>query len=308
MRKIASGFFLVVLAVAALTAAPVWGQADAIRLARVDVDLWPDFDRASVLVLISAELPPGTPLPARVVVPVPDGASLNAVARITPEGNMFDDLSYEGGNAGRPLVVETTEERFRVEYYVPYVSDGTRRQVTYDWTASIPVSAFSLIVQEPAAATSLTVAPAAERVDTRPDGLRYHVLTEVALAAGETFAVELDYTLSGSVLTVDLLDPLDSAESNPAPATPLSASDGPNWSLIAAGGLLALAVIVLAIVLIRTRTPAAKRLSKPARRRAAPPRTAAPPPASGSAQFCPQCGQPITAADKFCRSCGHKLT
>jgi hypothetical protein len=48
----------------------------------LDIEIWPDYDRASVLVLLTGTLPRDTQFPASVTLPLPETAQLNAVARI----------------------------------------------------------------------------------------------------------------------------------------------------------------------------------------------------------------------------------
>jgi len=57
------------------------------------IDLWPDYDRTSALVLLTGALPANTKLPATVTLPFPEKAQLNAVARIdSSDGVMKDDM------------------------------------------------------------------------------------------------------------------------------------------------------------------------------------------------------------------------
>ena len=55
----------------------------------LDLEIWPDYDKSSVLVLLTGTLPEDTRLPASITLPLPEVAQLNAVARIdSKDGNM----------------------------------------------------------------------------------------------------------------------------------------------------------------------------------------------------------------------------
>ena len=78
------------------------------------IELLPDYDRASVLVLLTGDLPADTKLPATVLVPIPKTAQLNAVARIdSSDGQMKDDILSSPVPNGVSFI--TPDLRFRKE-------------------------------------------------------------------------------------------------------------------------------------------------------------------------------------------------
>lgn len=269
------------------------------------VDLWPDYDRAAMLVLLTGVLPPDTAFPATVTIPLPEEATLNAVARITADNQMIDDL--EVTEAADAVTFTTSDLRFRVEYYTPYEADGLDRSYTFRWTADFPVAQMEVSVQEPAAASSLTVEPAAASVTTgQNDGLTYHVLPLVNVAAGETYAASVSYTMTSPQLTVNAPqqrrpDPVGEA---PAP-TPTTGGFSFDWPLLLVilGAAIIVAVIVWQLVLSsrlgsrKPRKPAVRCASK----RGAGAATAK---QTRTAKFCHECGTALTTGDKFCRNCG----
>ncbi|MBW1994611.1 MAG: hypothetical protein JRI77_09195, partial [Deltaproteobacteria bacterium] len=93
MKRIAIFFLLASTLLAPLTGNP---QTDVSNVSTIDsllVELWPDYDKASVLVLLTGALPPDTRLPASVTLPLPKTAQLNAIARIDAgDGMMKDDI------------------------------------------------------------------------------------------------------------------------------------------------------------------------------------------------------------------------
>ena len=81
----------------------------------LDIEIWPDYDRASVLVLLTGALPGDTRLPASVTLPLPGGAQINAIARIdSKDGSMKDDI-FSSNDPPDTLTFVTPDLRFRVE-------------------------------------------------------------------------------------------------------------------------------------------------------------------------------------------------
>jgi hypothetical protein len=86
-------YYLLLFLLAMILPATGYAQGRATAIDTLIVDLWPDYDRASVLVLLTGTLSADTKLPATVIFPVPVTAQLNAVARIdSSDGVMKDDI------------------------------------------------------------------------------------------------------------------------------------------------------------------------------------------------------------------------
>ena len=116
------------------------------------VDLWPDYDRTSVLVLLTGTLSADTKLPATVILPLPETAQLNAIARIdSSDGIMKDDIFSSPTPDG--IRFTTPDLRFRVEYYLPYAVNNNRRTFNFAWLADVSVNRFELRVQQPISAS-----------------------------------------------------------------------------------------------------------------------------------------------------------
>jgi hypothetical protein len=290
-----------------LTAFTLWAafpgrlqaQSPAETIANLSVDLWPDYDRPEVLVLLTGTLSEDTSLPAILTVPLPAGATLNAVARISNENVMVDDIDYTVTENGVALI--TPDRRFRIEYYAPYEAVEGERRYRFTWEEDISVSTLALIIQQPAAATNLQTTPAAASTMTGQDGLTYHLLPEVAVPAGEPYEASLTYTADGNQLTADTL--ASSPPANPPLPTAPTADSGRNWPLALAVGGGALIVVALAWQLLSNRRVPAGR-TKPKPRREA---TAPAPPAERPVRFCHHCGQAVQPGDRFCRNCGQAL-
>ena len=188
---------LLLLLLLLLAAQPVAAQTDVTQLDTLTVELWPDYDRPAMLVLLTGTLPASATLPATVTIPLPAGAEVNAVARFNDVDVLVTDVEWTQGDG--EMTLTTPARSFHVEYYSPYVS--TENEVTYGftWTAGLEIAGVAAVVQQPVAATDITIVPAPSGSVTRADGLRYHQIDPRPVAAGEPFTVDVTYTVDTPV-------------------------------------------------------------------------------------------------------------
>ncbi len=262
----------------------------------LDIEIWPDYDKASVLVMLTGTLPVDTRLPASVTLPLPQAAQLNAVARIDKkDGNMKDDIFSSTDPAGA-LTFSTPDLRFRVEYYLPYTVNKAQRSFDYTWLAAVSVNNFQLRVQRPSSASTLNTEPAAANVVRSGDGFDYHTFPARAVPAGQPFSLRVDYKMTTAQLSATILPPPNTNIQTPAlPDTPGTGS-GINWALVAVviGGLIISGVLIWQIASRRSspniRQPIDSRVEKQSR-----------------PEFCRNCGEPSDEGDRFCSGCGSEL-
>jgi hypothetical protein len=222
---------------------------------------------------------------------------------------LFADISYDESVPGQ-LTLTTPEQRFRIEYYVPYKADGNQRNFAFDWRSDMTVSELFMSVQQPLLADDVTLTPAASGVTTRPDGLQYHDLPLQSIPEGGDFSMEGAYTLLRPGLTADFLDTEQPVQSALSPVvTNDSAAAAFNWPLALAAMAAVLAIGAVAWFVLRGRQ-SSKRVTKPRPVRRPKPKPVsepAAPPSSGKARFCHECGQPASPDDRFCSQCGTAL-
>ncbi len=273
-----------------LVAQPVGAQTEVTRLTRVQVDIWPDYDRAAVLVLITAQLPADTALPATVQLRLPAAAGEpTAVAYITTdpvtaESNMLN-TPYEtepDGDATR-LTVETIESTIRVEYYYAYERSGDSVQFGYQWLGGTPVDELFILFREPFQATDVSTDAGFEDIGLRSDGQRYHQWQVEAVGADEILSASFNYVAPAASTPVPVSPPAESPSQDEASALPIV--------LAAIGGLLV--GVGMGWFLASRRTP--PRPSSRRKKRA---------PASA---YCGHCGGQVKPDDGFCRQCGAQL-
>jgi hypothetical protein len=287
-------FFLILLFTLILPAAGhTQGKATAVD--SLTVELWPDYDRASVLVLLTGALPVDTTLPATVTLPIPETAQLHAVARIdSSDGQMKDDISSSPVPDGLSFI--TPDLRFRLEYYLPYAVNNQQRTFNFSWLAAISVNKFKLTVQRPLFASQLTTEPVSINIFSGEDGFTYYAFSEQVVPAGQSFSVRVDYTMTKDQLSVERLATPSTGVQTPGSPSTAKTGANVNWPLLAvvAVALIILMVFVWKIAIRRggsnqpiTHNADAKKES--------------------NLKFCSNCDNPVDKDDKFCSKCGAGL-
>lgn len=259
------------------------------------VELWPHFDRASVLVLLTGALPADTKLPAAVTLPFPETAQLNAVARIDKsDGQMKDDIFSVLGPGDITFVLP--DLRFRLEYYLPYVVNDGQHTFDFTWLADLSVNRFQVRVQRPAFASSLTTAPTTENVFKAQDGFTYYAFPEKSVPAGQSFSVHVDYTMTTDKLSAESLAPpkTEVQERGLPPAS--KGGVGIEWPIgvIVMAGIILMTLFVWLIAGRRARANEHKTHHAKGKTKS-------------PSRFCSDCGNPVGKDDRFCSQCGSAL-
>jgi hypothetical protein len=266
------------------------------RLASLNIEIWPEYDRPAALVILRAALAEGVKLPATVTLRLPAASGgPGAVAySTTADGNLLN-LKHEQAKAGDFVTVKfvTPERFFHVEFYEPIATTDPARSFRYVWPGDLAVDRVSVVVQEPASATGVSVEPRLEGLSTGQDGLRYRTADLGALEAGKSLPIAVRYTKADARPSAELAKPKASEPPAPAMAPPASmpapatATGGlPDWALPLAG-LAMLGLLGAGFIMWWWRRES--RIARPATR------------------FCAKCGAPQAPDSRFCASCGAKV-
>jgi len=269
-----------------------FAQSRVTSLDALVVDLWPDYDRASVLFLLTGSLPADTEFPATVTLPFPETARLNAIARIDGSDGMMKDDILSSPAPGEISFI-TPDVRFRLEYYLPYVVDNLRRSFDFAWLADIAVEHFQLNIQQPKFASALTTEPIAENIGTRENGFVFHTFATRAIQAGQPLLVHVNYNMTTAQLSAATQPPQPSDPQTSGPPIPSIKGSGINWALVM-GGLIVFAAIAWQLVSRRSSNGIQKSSKASVN-------------IQSRTKFCQDCGKPVDEDDTFCGECGRKL-
>jgi hypothetical protein len=230
-------------AAAALLASSATAQ---VRLEGLEIRLWPEYDRPSVLVILDATLAADTALPAIVPLPMPTAVGApHAVAKKGPSGSLLvAQYTVEAADDWSTVKIITDLLAVHLEYYAPLANADSQRRFRFFWPAGTPISRLSYEVLHPMGATNMSVTPAADRV-VEADGLTFYQADLGARPGGESFSLTLTYAKQTATLSSPAAQAAPSALSTaPAPAVETGTSSfSPDltWLPLA---LIALAVAV----------------------------------------------------------------
>jgi hypothetical protein len=266
---------------------------EAITLDQVEIRVWPEFDRPSVLVIYSGSVAGPVEEPLELQFTLPPNVTVNAVAY--PDSTTGELLNTESSLDGQTLAFTTPNGGFHVEVYDPALQvDGQGRAYSLSWQSPYPVSALSWEVQQPAGASGMSIIPAADDTGSDQFGLPVYFIHQTGIEAGRAATIVLEYTKPSDALTAAQLGLLDEGTGVGAAQQPPTGSAGAGgwvWYVVGAVLIAAAAAAVYFFVIRRAPLPARAKSSRP----------------SGSKRFCTRCGKPVASGDVYCRHCGAKL-
>jgi hypothetical protein len=270
-----------------------------VTIANMTVQLWPEYDQPSMLVIVDFQVTAATTLPVDLTFRIPKEANLVAVAALASDGSFlnatFDGPKDDGEWQSFTLTVSQSSA-YRFEYYQPLTFNGNKRVFSYLWDGSYAVDAFNILVLEPTDVTAFTMEPAYESI-SQQNGNNYYDSGIAQLASGQQFALNLNYDKS--------TDTLAAPASGIQPAAPVDESTpgrvSLNNSLPYIIGGLGVLLIIGGIVYY---WQAGRKSFKAPRRRS---HAHAENEDSHEDAYCPQCGARAKGGDRFCRVCGARL-
>lgn len=267
------------------------------RLASLNIEIWPEYDRPAALVILRGALAESVKLPAAVTLRLPaasGGPGAVAYSKAA-DGNLLN-LKHESAKSGDfiTLKFEVPERFFHVEFYEPIATGAAARAYRYVWPGDLAVENVTVVVQEPASSSEFSVEPRLERLTSGQDGLRYRLGDLGALDAGKPLPIAVRYTKvdanPSKPKAIEQPPPVTAPAPAPAmaavPVAAAASSGLPNWAL----PLIAMALLgLLGAIFILWWWRRESGTAKPA------------------TQFCAKCGAAVSPGGRFCAKCGAKV-
>jgi hypothetical protein len=277
-----------------------------LTLSNVQVDLWPEFDRPTMLVIYHMTLSPQTSLPAEMNLRIPAAVGApNAVAAKQPDSSLVNvPFTQKTEGDWSRLVFQATTKEMQVEYYDPGLQkNADLRHFEYTWPGDFAVEAFDIEVQQPTGATEMQFKPGTVSARQGDDNLKYYRMDVGALTAGQQFQITVDYKkstdeLSASSVPVEPSGPLNDPNSGIASMTSILP-----WFL---GGVGLLLIVGGGVWYWQSGRQKARPEREPHRRKKIAEVSAAES-SDASNIYCHQCGKRASVGDRFCRTCGTEL-
>jgi hypothetical protein len=278
---------------------------DQVGLTSLQIDLWPEYDRHSLLVIYRGVLPVDTSFPVDLTFRIPAGSGEpNAVAAKQIDGVPYN-VTYVREIKGKWAYIHftTTAPEVQLEYYdITLEQEGEQRSYTYTWPGDYAVDKMVIQVQEPYNASGIRISPSLGSGVLGEDKLNYYSAEVGALEADQTFEIDVQYTKPDDTLSAEVLQVEPSA---PIPERSTSINLLEVWPWLLA--LLGAALLIGGVWWYwrggrgEVQPKRTKRGSRASTRETT---------TSGSANtdvYCHQCGKRANPGDRFCRSCGNRL-
>jgi len=277
------------------------------RIERLEVVLWPEYDRPAVLVFLRVQLAGGASLPMHVELRILAAVGEpHAVATRGIDGSLvYAEYTRQVAEDWAIITVVADSLDVWLEYYDDLKIDGEERNYTFVWPGGVDLGMFAYDVQQPVGATGMVVTPPGE-ASIGDDGLLHYRGELGPQSSSSILSVNLAYTKSTSKLTVEMGFPDSSFEGTEAAegATP----DLSTFLPLIIGSIAVALLVIGGLIYFRLRreerpTRASRRRRRPARKQAKETRQGI----DASLVFCHNCGDQARAGDRFCRHCGMRL-
>ncbi|MEW6717649.1 MAG: zinc ribbon domain-containing protein [Chloroflexota bacterium] len=278
-----------------------------VTLEVLEVNLWPEYDRPEMLVILQVTLPADAVLPFELTLRIPAAAGEPFAVTVRESDGELYETEYERtvSDEWAFITFTATTPEAHLEYYDPSLTIlGTERRYVFQWSGDYAVQVMNVHVQEPVGARDMHISPSLSTVTEGFNSLIYYSGMIGSLNAGDTFLLTLDYQKETETLSIEQL-PTDTSIS-------LGTLLGENTKKILLWGLVVLGVVFTAggVWWFRKST----RVSAPQKKRHRTQRTKTEeriqidsgPPREGTL-YCHMCGKQAIAGDRFCRACGTQL-
>jgi hypothetical protein len=294
MRK-----WLVIIFLVGIFAIPFSARAqNPIKLSTLQVQLWPEYDQPTMLVIYDLKLPDGIVLPVNVSIGIPKDANLVAVASQTADGKLVN-TDYVGPtvNADRQIVILQIQSQaiYHLEYYEPLTKTGRQRAFSYLWSGDYALDDLNVSIRIPVDTSNITTQPIMD-ASQNADGTDVLIKDFGPIPEGQQFILQVNYTKTSDKLSV--------SQQNVQPSLPLN-TNTPGRLILANYlpyffGLLGIALVVGGVVFFWQSSRGRKSLGNKRSR------------SEGGNEpeseiYCGQCGTRARLGDRFCRVCGAKL-
>ena len=262
----------------------------------LQVQLLPEYDQPSMLVIYTIQLSADQVLPAEVSVRIPARVGDPMAVTVQEDDSVLRYREYT-----RTVEGEWSEITFladfpviQIEYYDTALSQNDQpRSYDFRWLSDFDINSLVVSVIEPVNATGMTILPNLGNVSESGEGLTIYNGNLGSWSAGETFDLTLSYQKNNTKLSVG------GASGSFFDALPIWA-----WALIGVGALV---LVAGGVIFMRNKPENYQSTYRQKKQRKGSRSTATSNIRGTSKTFCHQCGSPAVAGDKFCRECGTKL-
>lgn len=173
----------------------VMAQSNA-GLSSVEVSLFPEFNRPSMLVVFEIELDESNAVPKPMSFQIPKDAQLLAIYNREANNSVIQlEGEFELIGDWKSVQFTTTTHKIRIEYYDPnLIKQGNQRSFEFKWLSIYPVDEISVSLRQPLGASDVITEPNLGEKVAGSEGLDYYTADFGGVPAGSVFFLSLSYT------------------------------------------------------------------------------------------------------------------
>lgn len=292
MKRIGHLLILLVLLGLAVPA----GAQSTLSVDFLQLQLLPEYDQPSMLVIYTIQLTAEQTLPAEVSVRIPARVGDPMAVTVQEADSVLRYREYTRTVEGEWSEITFTADFpiIQIEYYDTALNQRDNpRSYDFRWLSDFDINNLVVSVIEPVDVTGMSILPNLGNVTQSAEGLTIYNGSLGSWPAGETFDLTLSYNKNTTNLAVDgpsgsFFDAL----------SPLA------WVLFGVGALV---VVGGGVLFVRNRQNEAESAYRQKKQRSGS-RSGGRRASGGKANvFCHDCGRQAVSGDKFCRECGTKL-
>ena len=310
-------FLILLVASIFLTASsPAQTIDPGLQINQMEIDIWPEYDQPSTLVIYRISFASLTSFPSKVSFKIPVSAGDPYSVAMKDLDGLLYDLEYSvipDGNWNRIEFITSTPD-IQLEFYDPITMNSSKtHSYSFRWISDYPINNLKVVIQKPKYATGMTIQPDFGSGQISPDdGLMYYTTDAGSVKLGETVNIFLTYPktsfeLSASILPVRAASPLNRQTTLQATVREIFTSIWENRSLLVAGSLLFAGILLLLIVLLLSTRKKFPRLTPREKNETISPKRRLTNTSETLDVFCHICGKRAHPGDLYCRACGSKL-
>jgi hypothetical protein len=288
-------------------------EENPIKISRMEIDLWPDYDRTQMLVIYRVQISNDTQLPARISLRIPNQAVVPYKVAIRDLDGLLYNVEYtlEPQGSWKQVVLTTSSNELYIEYYDPQLlKNEDERNFAFSWICDYPIDKLVIKAQEPRNSKDFTITPELGLGELNIyDNLIYHTGDFGPLASGITFYSQLSYSRTGSELSASNLPLIAATPANQSSSFSKTVSNVitqvlDNRSLATAGTLILIGIVLMIGVSIFASSGSDPLTNYLKRRKK---KTSPSDDFAIHIQYCPHCGKRTYPGDRFCRGCGNTI-
>jgi hypothetical protein len=283
-----------------------------LRMIRLRLSIWPEYDDPRVLVMLRGEMAPHSAFPTHITLPLPKGAEIIGAGMISEQNELLlHPHRIQPGEAHDNLELHLPVVRFFVEFYYNPFSIKTDKRFTYIAPMTYPIEQLEVDIQQPLQATNFTIEPRPMSQETDVQGFTYYRFVYHHLDANNAKSFTVSYTKTATGPSVVKRQPEPQVVHQPRKAVS---------TMLMALGILTGAVVVFGGGVIlwtgyqrRRQVSPARQILPPAPQAVVQPSvkdTCAPMPTTSEVSmpnFCSNCGAKLQLGYHFCPGCGRPL-